>query len=88
MKNIRQPFLNELQATQNAFRLLARHRHQRLSQEEWQSVRERLGILLLFCAFLLLPFGSLLLPFMVRSSRPPVNYRAWARWILPTRGLR
>jgi hypothetical protein len=34
MKNIRQPFLNELQATQNAFRLLARHRHQRLSQEE------------------------------------------------------
>lgn len=88
MKTLKSILLEEAQATQIAFQLLGKLGTQKLALEEREIVKTQMIKVLLLMAFLVLPFGSLLLPFIFPSfPKPSHNYLAWAKKFIPTRGL-
>jgi hypothetical protein len=89
MKTLKSIFIEEVQATQIAFQLIGRLGTQKLTTEEREVVKTQMIKVLLFMAFLVLPFGSLLLPFIFPSfPKPSFSYMGWAKKFIPTRGLR
>ncbi len=89
MKTLKSILLEEVHATQIAFQLLGKLGSEKLTPEEREVVKTQMIKLLLFMAFLVLPFGSLLLPFIFPSfPKPSFNYMGWAKRIIPSRGIR
>lgn len=88
MKTLKSILIEELHATQTAFQLMGKLGSEKLNAEEREVVKSQMIKLLLFMAFLVLPFGSLLLPFIFPSfPRPSFSYLGWAKKFIPTRGL-
>jgi len=87
MKTLKSILLDEVHATQAVFQLLGKLGTERISTDEWIAIRTQMIKLLLCIAFLMLPFGSLLLPFIFPSfPRPSFSYLGWAKKLIPFRG--
>lgn len=88
MKTLKSIFIEEVQATQVAFQLIGKMGTEKLTTEEREVVKRQMIKLLFFIAFWILPFGSLLLPFIFPAfPKPTFSYLTWAKKLIPTRGL-